>query len=147
MFGSYDHHQAKNILLARIRWWGFLFMSTQRHYRRLILLLILLYCYMFRSYDHHQAENILLARIRWWGFLHLSMQRHYRRLILLLILLHCYMFWSYNHHQAENILRVTQLTTDPLFYNTANIIVIGKRLDLHLKLSSSDPDIRRVLNS
>jgi hypothetical protein len=31
--------------------------STQRHYRRLILLLILLYCYMFRSYDHLQAEK------------------------------------------------------------------------------------------
>jgi hypothetical protein len=41
---------------------GFLYPSTQRHYRRLILL-ILLYCYMFRSYDHHQAENILLAKI------------------------------------------------------------------------------------
>jgi predicted membrane protein len=35
----------------------------QRHYRRLILLLIVLYCYMFRSYDHHQAENILIARV------------------------------------------------------------------------------------
>jgi hypothetical protein len=42
---------------------GFLYPSTQRHYRRLILLLMLLYCYMFRSYDHLQAENILLARI------------------------------------------------------------------------------------
>jgi hypothetical protein len=41
----------------------FLYPSMQRHYRRLILLLILLYCYMFRSYNHHQAENILLARI------------------------------------------------------------------------------------
>jgi hypothetical protein len=39
---------------------GFL-LSTQRHYRN--LLLILLHCYMFRSYDHHQAENILIARI------------------------------------------------------------------------------------
>jgi hypothetical protein len=37
----------------------FFYPSTQRHYRRLILLLILLNCYMFRSYDHHQAENIL----------------------------------------------------------------------------------------
>jgi hypothetical protein len=36
------------------------------------------------------------------------------------------MFRSYDHHQAENILiaRVTQLTTDPLFYNIANNIVI-----------------------
>jgi hypothetical protein len=42
---------------------GVLYPSTQRHYCRLILLHILLYCYMFRSYDHHQAENILLARI------------------------------------------------------------------------------------
>jgi uncharacterized membrane protein YwaF len=42
---------------------GVLYPSTQRHYLRLILLLILLYCYMFRSYDHHQVENILLARI------------------------------------------------------------------------------------
>jgi hypothetical protein len=41
---------------------GVLYPSTQHHYRRLILL-ILLYCYMFRSYDHLQAENILLARI------------------------------------------------------------------------------------
>jgi hypothetical protein len=39
------------------------FFPTQRHYGRLILLLILLYCYMFRSYDHFQAENISLARI------------------------------------------------------------------------------------
>jgi hypothetical protein len=45
------------------QWWGFLYPSTQRYYRRLILLLILLYCYMFRSYDHHRVENILLARI------------------------------------------------------------------------------------
>jgi predicted membrane protein len=44
----------------------------------------------------------------------------------LLLMLCCYMFQSYDHHQAENILitRVTQLTTDPLFYNIANIIVI-----------------------
>jgi hypothetical protein len=42
---------------------GVLYPSAQRHYRRLILLLILLYCYMFRSHDHLQAENILLARI------------------------------------------------------------------------------------
>jgi hypothetical protein len=36
------------------------------------------------------------------------------------------MFWSYDHHQAENILLagITQLTTDPLFYNIDNIIVI-----------------------
>jgi hypothetical protein len=36
------------------------------------------------------------------------------------------MFRLYDHHQAENILlaRITQLTTDPLFYNIANIIVI-----------------------
>jgi hypothetical protein len=60
---------------------GFLYPSTQRHYRKLILLLILLYCYTFRLYDHHQVENILLARI-------------------------------------------TQLTTDQLSYNIANIIVI-----------------------
>jgi hypothetical protein len=36
---------------------GFLYPSTQRHYRRLILPLILLYCYMFWSYDYHQVEN------------------------------------------------------------------------------------------
>jgi Cdc6-like AAA superfamily ATPase len=36
------------------------------------------------------------------------------------------MFRSYDHHQLENILlaRFTQLKTDPLFYNIANIIVI-----------------------
>jgi hypothetical protein len=36
------------------------------------------------------------------------------------------MFQWYNNHQAENVLlaRITQLTTDPLFYNIANIIVI-----------------------
>jgi hypothetical protein len=36
------------------------------------------------------------------------------------------MFRSYDHHQVENILlpMITQLTTDPLFYNIANIIVI-----------------------
>jgi hypothetical protein len=36
------------------------------------------------------------------------------------------MFRSYNHLQIENILlaRITQLTTDPLFYTIANIIVI-----------------------
>jgi hypothetical protein len=36
------------------------------------------------------------------------------------------MYRSYDHHQVENILiaRVTQLTTDPLFYNIANIIVL-----------------------
>jgi hypothetical protein len=60
---------------------GSIFPSTQRHYRRLILLLILLYCYIFRSYGHLQVGNILLARI-------------------------------------------TELTTDPLFYKIANIIVI-----------------------
>jgi hypothetical protein len=51
-----------------------------------------------------------------------STQRHYRRLIYYL---YCYMFRSYDHHQAENTLiaRVTQLTTDPLFYNITNIIV------------------------
>jgi hypothetical protein len=45
---------------------------------------------------------------------------------VLLILLYCYRFRSYDHHQEENILlaRITQLTTDPLFYNIANIIVI-----------------------
>jgi hypothetical protein len=45
---------------------------------------------------------------------------------LLLILLYCYIFQSYDHHQAENVLiaRITQLTTDPLFYNIANITVI-----------------------
>jgi hypothetical protein len=58
-----------------------------------------------------------------------STQRHYRRLIyyfIIYIILYCYMFRSYDHHQAENILitRVTQLTTDPLFDNIANIIVI-----------------------
>jgi hypothetical protein len=37
------------------------------------------------------------------------------------------MFRSYDHLQAENILlaRVAQLTTDPLFQNFVNIIVIG----------------------
>jgi hypothetical protein len=37
------------------------------------------------------------------------------------------MFRSYDHHHAENILiaRVTQLTTDPLFYNIANIIILN----------------------
>jgi hypothetical protein len=36
------------------------------------------------------------------------------------------MFRSYDHPQAENILlaRITQLTTDPLFSNIVNIIVI-----------------------
>jgi hypothetical protein len=36
------------------------------------------------------------------------------------------MFRSYDHHQVENILIATviQLTTDPLFYDIANIIVI-----------------------
>jgi hypothetical protein len=34
---------------------GILYPSTQRHYHRLILLLILLYCYMFWLYDHHQT--------------------------------------------------------------------------------------------
>jgi hypothetical protein len=36
------------------------------------------------------------------------------------------MFRSYDYHQAENILlaRIIQLTTDTLFYNIANIIVI-----------------------
>jgi hypothetical protein len=60
------------------------------------------------------------------GFLNPSTQRHYCRLILLLILLYCYMFRSYDHLQAENILlsRFIQLTTDPLFYNIANIIVV-----------------------
>jgi hypothetical protein len=59
-------------------------------------------------------------------FFYPSTQRHYCRLILLLILLYCYMFRSYDHHQAENILiaRITQLTTDPLLYNIANIIVL-----------------------
>jgi hypothetical protein len=36
------------------------------------------------------------------------------------------MFRSYDHLQVENILlaRITQLTTDPLFYTVANITVI-----------------------
>jgi hypothetical protein len=70
--------------------------------------------------------------IRWWEFLYPSLQRHYRRLILLLILLYCYMFRSYDHRQEENILldRITQLTTDPLFYNIANIIVITFYIDI-----------------
>jgi hypothetical protein len=36
------------------------------------------------------------------------------------------MFRSYAHLQVENILlaKITQLTTDPLFYTIANIIVI-----------------------
>jgi hypothetical protein len=36
------------------------------------------------------------------------------------------MFRSYDHNQAENILlaRITQLTTDPLFYTIVNITVI-----------------------
>jgi hypothetical protein len=37
------------------------FYPTQRHYRRLILL-ILLYCEMIRSYDHLQAEIYLLGQ-------------------------------------------------------------------------------------
>jgi phenylpyruvate tautomerase PptA (4-oxalocrotonate tautomerase family) len=56
-----------------------------------------------------------------------STQRHYRRLIYyLLYCYYCYIFRSYDHHQPKNILiaRVTQLTTDPLFYSIANIIVI-----------------------
>jgi uncharacterized NAD(P)/FAD-binding protein YdhS len=41
-------------------------------------------------------------------------------------ILHNYMFRSYDHHQAEIILlsRTTQLTTDPLFYTIANIIIL-----------------------
>jgi hypothetical protein len=37
------------------------------------------------------------------------------------------MFRSYDHLQIENILlaRITRLTTDPLFQNIVNIIVIG----------------------
>jgi hypothetical protein len=37
------------------------------------------------------------------------------------------MFRSYDHLQVENILLagITQLTTDPLFYNIVNIIVLG----------------------
>jgi hypothetical protein len=40
------------------------------------------------------------------------------------------MFQTYDHHQAENILtaRVTQLTTDPLFYNIANIVLYSSIL-------------------
>jgi hypothetical protein len=36
------------------------------------------------------------------------------------------MFRQYDHLQVENVLlaRITQLTTDLLFYNIANIIVI-----------------------
>jgi hypothetical protein len=36
------------------------------------------------------------------------------------------MFRSYDHLQVKNILltRITELTTDPLFYNIANIIRI-----------------------
>jgi hypothetical protein len=39
------------------------------------------------------------------------------------------MFQSYDHHQVENILlaRITQPTTDPLFDNIANIIVMVVR--------------------
>jgi hypothetical protein len=74
-------HFIKKIISNQSQVMGVFYPSTQHHYRRLILLFILLYCYMFRSYDHHQEENILLARI-------------------------------------------TQLTTDPFFYNIANIIVI-----------------------
>jgi hypothetical protein len=47
------------------------------------------------------------------------------------------MFRSYDHHQAENILiaRIAQLTTDPLFYNIANIIVLVLYTNLADKLT------------
>jgi hypothetical protein len=35
--------------------------STQRHYRRLIYYMYIIYIYMFRSYDHHQAEKYVLV--------------------------------------------------------------------------------------
>jgi hypothetical protein len=43
------------------------------------------------------------------------------------------MFRSYDHYQVENILlaRITQLTTDPLFYNIANIIYICPEQQLY----------------
>jgi hypothetical protein len=37
------------------------FPPTQRYYRRVLLYLFLLNCYMFRSYDHLQAEIALLT--------------------------------------------------------------------------------------
>jgi hypothetical protein len=70
---TFSHLSGRNIYLILgvcilLRVWDqvigrFLYPPTQRHYHRIILLLILLYCYMFRSYDHLQVENILLARM------------------------------------------------------------------------------------
>jgi hypothetical protein len=66
--------------------------STQRHYHRLILLLILPHVSVTRP---SSSGNVLLARITVacvrsgdGGFSIPSMQRHYHRLILLLILPH-----------------------------------------------------------
>jgi hypothetical protein len=59
------------------------------------------------------------------GGFYSSTQRHYRRLIyyVYIILLHVSVI---RPSSCKNILiaRVTQLTTDPLFYNIANIIMI-----------------------
>jgi hypothetical protein len=71
MFWAYDHHQENNILGDGRA----LYLSKQRHYRMLILLLILLDFYIFPSYDHHQAD--ILGDV---GF-NPSTQRDYRRLI------------------------------------------------------------------
>jgi hypothetical protein len=58
-----------------------------------------------------------LCFIRWWGLLYPSTQRRYRRLIdyLYIILLHVSVLRSPGIKYI--IARITQLTTDPLFYN------------------------------
>jgi hypothetical protein len=60
-FNTRCHENFMSTISIRIRWWGFLYPSTQRHNRTLILLLILLYCYMFRSYDHLQARKYIIS--------------------------------------------------------------------------------------
>jgi hypothetical protein len=63
MFRSYDHHQAENILLARITQIT-TDPSTHRHYRRLILLLNTTYtATCFGHTTIFKLENTLLARI------------------------------------------------------------------------------------
>jgi hypothetical protein len=65
--------------------------STQRHYRRLILLLVLVHVSVVRP---SSSRNILLVRITVEcvrsgdGRFYPSTERHYRRLILLLVLVH-----------------------------------------------------------
>jgi hypothetical protein len=57
------------------------------------------------------------------------------------------MFRSYDHHQAENILlaRVTQLTTDPLFYNIANIIVIVSYQPTQLDIKDDHYNVSNII--